>query len=581
MIRGKCLGHYLYELSKKYIVYLLTLIFIAISAGLLNIFVSYQIKQILDSIISNPNNLLPLVLFVLYKFMFHGVYFIERVFAIKYMPRFLSNVATDLYSMVTSHSLYWFESYMSGEISSKIMDFQDAITTTINLFFRLITSTSIILISIIFLVNVYYISAIVIIIFMLIYIPLLLFLLRKQLLLQIKTSNSRQKVFGIICDAISNIFLIKTLGTVSSYSKSKFFPSIKIWSDNEKNHRIFNTFYVDLFDTLTTSFMVGIQIWLITHLYKDHIITAGEFAFIVIVTLSVHRELDSLLENIIFFIIPKYAVMKSSYNFINSGENVKEGNIDLIISKGEILYDNVSFGYNENNLVLENFTLKINAGEKIGIVGFSGAGKTTLIKCLLKYFNISKGNILIDNYNIDHITTSSLRKNIAIIPQDITLLHSSIIDNLRVVKNDASLKEIKQACIIAEIHFDILKMSQGYETIVGERGIKLSGGQKQRIAIARAILKNAPILILDEATSSLDTITEQLIQKSIYNVIDYKNVTTIVISHRLSTLVDMDRIIVIDNKMVVESGTHEELLLANGKYNALWKKQYYGFLPTD
>lgn len=215
----------------------------------------------------------------------------------------------------------------------------------------------------------------------------------------------------------------------------------------------------------------------------------------------------------------------------------------------------------------------ISAGQRIGIVGTSGSGKTTFIKCLLRYFNLYKGKILIDGYDISQVTQESLSANIALIPQDISMLHRTILENLQLAKPDANLEEIQEACKKAKIHRIIELMPEGYNTIVGERGVKLSGGQRQRIAIARALLKNAPILILDEAMSALDTPTEKLIQESINQLLESRNHTIIVIAHRLSTLINMDRILVFKDGRIIEDGHHEELLKLEGAYKTFWDAQ--------
>jgi ATP-binding cassette subfamily B protein len=197
-----------------------------------------------------------------------------------------------------------------------------------------------------------------------------------------------------------------------------------------------------------------------------------------------------------------------------------------------------------------------------------------MMKCLLRYFDVTDGAILIDGHNIQDISQESLRKAMSIIPQDITMFHRSIKDNLKLAAYDATDAEIISACKKAKIHDDVEAMPAGYDTVVGERGIKLSGGQRQRIAIARAILKNAPILILDEATSSLDTPTEKLIQDSINDVLENSKATVIAIAHRLSTLKHMDRILVLEKGNIVEVGSHTELLKKkDGLYKKLWEMQ--------
>jgi ATP-binding cassette subfamily B protein len=213
----------------------------------------------------------------------------------------------------------------------------------------------------------------------------------------------------------------------------------------------------------------------------------------------------------------------------------------------------------------------------VGLVGFSGSGKTTFVNLILRNYDIEKGRILIDGQDVSKVTQSSLRDHISIIPQEPTLFHRSLMDNIRYGRLDATDEEVFQASIQAHCHEFIEKMPDKYQALVGERGTKLSGGQRQRIAIARAILKNAPILILDEATSALDSVTEKDIQEGLDILM--KDHTTLVIAHRLSTLSSMNRILVFKEGNIVEDGTHEELLKAKGAYAQLWEMQAGGFIP--
>jgi ATP-binding cassette subfamily B protein len=217
-------------------------------------------------------------------------------------------------------------------------------------------------------------------------------------------------------------------------------------------------------------------------------------------------------------------------------------------------------------------SVTIHPGEKVGLVGYSGAGKSTFMKLILRLMDIKSGAILIDGQNIATVTKESLRKNIVTIPQETELFHRSIMENIRFAKPEATDEEVKAAADKAHCTEFIEQLPEGYESLVGERGVKLSGGQRQRIAIARAFLKNAPILLLDEATSALDTATERLIQKSLHEVMQHK--TTIVIAHRLSTLKDMDRVLFFEKGAIVEQGSLSELLARpDGKFAKLWKMQ--------
>ncbi|MBP9791636.1 MAG: ATP-binding cassette domain-containing protein [Rickettsiales bacterium] len=266
---------------------------------------------------------------------------------------------------------------------------------------------------------------------------------------------------------------------------------------------------------------------------------------------------------------------QASLDIINKPHELRDKTkaITLEVKTPSIEYQNIYFYYN-HNLIFENLNIKIASGEKVGIVGHSGAGKSSLVNLLLKYFHPSAGSILIDNQSIENVTQDSLRHNIAMIPQDIMLFHDSIMENIRYSKPTATDDEVMEAAKKAHIHDYILTLPHGYNTPVGERGLKISGGQRQRIAIARAMLKDAPILILDEATSSLDSKTEKLIQEGIEILLKDKNKTMIAIAHRLSTIKDMDRIIVLDQGQIIEEGNHFQLMkIKNGIYQNLWKHQ--------
>jgi ATP-binding cassette, subfamily B, bacterial len=239
----------------------------------------------------------------------------------------------------------------------------------------------------------------------------------------------------------------------------------------------------------------------------------------------------------------------------------------------------VSFRYTATQpLLLERFSLTIAAGEKVGLVGRSGGGKTTLTRLLLRFADVESGCILIGEQPIDRVPQASLRRTIAYVPQDPSMFHRTIADNIRVGRPEADDAELRRAAGLAHASEFIEMLPAGYDTLVGERGVKLSGGQRQRIAIARAILKDAPILILDEATSSLDSESEALIQDALFTLME--NRTAIVIAHRLSTVRRMDRLIVLDNGRIIEAGSHEALLSNGGTYASLWARQSGGFLAT-
>jgi ATP-binding cassette subfamily B protein len=239
--------------------------------------------------------------------------------------------------------------------------------------------------------------------------------------------------------------------------------------------------------------------------------------------------------------------------------------------RGEVEFNHVSFAYQDRLPVIENLSLRVPAGETIAIVGSTGSGKSTLVKLLLRLYEVQSGTITLDGIPLEDLNVRDLRRCIGLVSQDVFLFHGTVAENIAYGNFTATESEIIEAAKIAEAHEFILRLPQGYETIVGERGQKLSGGQRQRIAIARAVLKNPPILILDEATSAVDNETEAAIQRSLERITVDR--TTIAIAHRLSTIRNADCIYVMEYGKLIESGTHEQLLQHNGVYASLWRVQ--------
>lgn len=289
-------------------------------------------------------------------------------------------------------------------------------------------------------------------------------------------------------------------------------------------------------------------------------------------------EMSALFENI--------GVVRDGISSISLPAVVKDapGAAPLPTVKGDVRFDNVSFHYGRSKGVIDNLDLAIRPGEKIGLVGRSGAGKSTIVNLLLRFYDRQSGRILIDGHDISGVTQDSLRANIGVVTQDTSLLHRSVRENIVYGRPDATEEQMLEAARLAEAHDFILGLSdlkgrKGYDAHVGERGVKLSGGQRQRIAIARVLLKNAPILVLDEATSALDSEVEAAIQGQLQLLMRGK--TVIAIAHRLSTIAMMDRLVVLDKGKVVEQGTHAELVGSGGIYSQLWSRQSGGFIDAD
>jgi ATP-binding cassette subfamily B protein/ATP-binding cassette subfamily B multidrug efflux pump len=324
---------------------------------------------------------------------------------------------------------------------------------------------------------------------------------------------------------------------------------------------------------------LGIYLWL------DDLITPGAIAIVMSLSIRLSGmshwilwEISSLFENI--------GVVQDGINTLSVPNVVKDrpNAKNIEVKKGNIEFRDLHFSYNDNEQVFQGLNLEIKAGEKIGIVGRSGAGKSSLVSLLLRFYDLNKGSIVIDKVDISGVYQESLRSKIAVVAQDTSLLHRSVRENIMFGRPDAFEEEMITAAKRAQAHEFILKLRDsagrsGYEAHVGERGVTLSGGQRQRIAIARVLLKNAPILILDEATSALDSEVEASIQQNLSELMVGK--TVMAIAHRLSTIAAMDRLIVLDQGEIIEQGTHDELLKKNGIYTKLWSHQSGGFIGFD
>jgi ABC-type transport system involved in Fe-S cluster assembly fused permease/ATPase subunit len=271
----------------------------------------------------------------------------------------------------------------------------------------------------------------------------------------------------------------------------------------------------------------------------------------------------------------KYALadMDLMFKLLDRDAEIKDSDSasELIVTNGEVAFENVNFSYQPERQILRDVSFSIAPGKKVAIVGPSGSGKSTIARLLFRFYDVNEGRILIDGQDISSVKQDSLRRAIGIVPQDTVLFNDTIYYNLQYAKPDASREEVVNAAKMAHIHTFIENLPQGYDTVVGERGLKLSGGEKQRVAIARVILKKPKVLVFDEATSSLDSHSEQAILSALDEVA--QNHTTMVIAHRLSTIVDADMILVLEEGRVVEQGKHQDLLQQHGIYAQMWALQ--------
>lgn len=378
---------------------------------------------------------------------------------------------------------------------------------------------------------------------------------------------------GIMSDVFGNAVTVKAFANAGAEVKRFLDVDEKALAQNRQNWDAAANLGISA-AFLNTLLEVGVLGTMIL-LFVNGSATVGDVVLVQSYLLVVFGKLD-LIHRLIRQTLESSTQVKEVLDIIWSSvevENVRRAK-SLQVSRGKIEFRNVHFAY-QGNIIFDDLNLIVSSREKTAFVGSSGAGKSTLTKLLLRFYDLDRGSILVDGQDISKVTQDSLRSQIALVPQDPALFHRSLKENIQYGKADATEREIIEAAKKAHCHEFITKLPQGYDTPVGERGVKLSGGERQRVAIARAILKNAPILVLDEATSSLDSESESLIQDALHTLM--KNKTVIVIAHRLSTIMEMDRIIVMEQGRVVDEGTHDELLQKVGIYQKLWNIQAGGF----
>ena len=381
---------------------------------------------------------------------------------------------------------------------------------------------------------------------------------------------------GRLADVITNIFAVKSYGREADELEA-YAEKTAAWRGRSlQSMRAFlgvSAGYATMIMVLNCTALLSAVI-----ATEHHLIAAGSVYLAVTYTFTVARQLWELNQVGRNF----NRVMGDAHDMVEilslKPEITDPTNPEPVkMLRGGITFKNVTFGHDGSaKPIFNKLNLRIKPGEKVGLVGHSGSGKTTLTRLLLRFSDINKGTISIDDQDITKVTQHDLRQRIAYVPQEPMLFHRTLAENIAYGEPDASQEEIEAIARLAHAHDFVMTLPNGYQTLVGERGVKLSGGQRQRIAIARAMIKNAPILLLDEATSALDSESEALIQDALWKLMEGR--TAIVIAHRLSTIQQMDRIIVMDNGKIIEEGSHKELIAAGGAYAELWNRQSGGFI---
>lgn len=491
-------------------------------------------------------------------------------------PKMKKEMIQEMFEYVEGHSYSYFQDNFAGSLSNKILDMSKSATTLIGNFIDYFIARGVsLIIGAITMYLVHPFFAYTIVIWGLVFLAASVLLSKKAEYYSEEYSEARSHVVGRVVDSLSNIFSIKLFsreGSESLYLERSLNDGVT------KDKRLrFYLLKVKIIYGVTITLLVTIMIFLLIYARSKNYVTIGDFALILTLTSWLIEELWFVANQLVTF-SEDVGVCRQALSIISAPHALVDEphSKELEVTRGEIVYDQVHFRYKDAESIFENKSIVIRPQEKVGLVGFSGSGKSTFVNLILRFFDIDSGKILIDGQDIKYVTQRSLRRQIAMIPQDPVLFHRTLMENIRFGRLDASDEEVILCLKMSHSHEFIEKLSEGYNSLVGERGVKLSGGQRQRVAIARAMLKNAPILILDEATSSLDSVTEHFIQESLKVLMQLK--TTIVIAHRLSTLRMMDRILVFSEGKIIEDGTHKDLLKRNGHYAKLWSMQVGGFL---
>ncbi len=573
-------GHYRKALGNKYFI---ALVFLAVLSSIPvyinNILAPTFYQQIVDTILNGGKY--ESVMHFLYLIVFAG--FLATVFDRTYeyffdkiMTRTIVKISDYSMNTLTQHSYQFFTNNFAGSLVTKLKRFVSSFDPLVGFIIGEFLFAIVSVVGILYVLFLHSaILAVTALVWFILFFYVLIYSTRKRIPLERKKSEMESKVTGVLSDIVSNVLNLKLFS--SQKGERNYFRDV-LEQENEARSKSWSfankAYSVQAFITLcakTSLMFVSILLWS----YGE--VSAGTIVLVISYGGTLFSRLGGL----------GSAIRRFSDSYVNSAEFVQIINTPIEITDtqnpeilrmkdGEIVFDNVGFSYKSGTSILDKFNLKISAGERVGVVGTSGAGKTTLTKILLRFADVTEGAIKIDGQDIRNITQDDLRSVVSYVPQDPILFHRSLAENIGYGKPGATMEEIIDASKKAHAHEFIESLSHGYDTLVGERGVKLSGGERQRVAIARAMLKNAPILILDEATSALDSVSETHIKAALEVLMRGK--TTIVIAHRLSTIEKMDRIIVMEKGEIVEEGSHKELVAKKGIYQNFWEHQYGGFI---
>ena len=543
----------------------------AIFAG--DIYAPIIIQQIIDSIIQGEGSDNIFALFWTYIGLLIIGMAIFRLFdfvIVRVQKRVTKRMQDWAFARMIEHDYAFFVDSFAGSIVAKVKRYARGFERIHDIMvFQFVPA----LVTIVGVVFVLYLNApqiaLVFLIWFILFVTITFIMIKFKIPRDIAEAEQDSKVTGALADAITNILTIHMFAR-SSREQKRFEIETTKMEEATARAWYFNNIVIAI-QSVLMFFLQTISIWLALNLAISGAITVGTLVlvqtYIFIVFGNVWR-----LGRAFSDVLKAGTDMDEMVNLMDAPIGIKDADhaIKSKIRKGEIVFDKVDFGY-DSETIFDNLSFTIKPGERVGIVGTSGAGKSTITKLILRFVDINSGSIRIDGQDVRSMKLDDLRLNIAYVPQEPILFHRTLEENIKYGNPNATRKQVILAAKKAHAHEFMSNLPQGYDTLVGERGIKLSGGERQRVAIARAMLKNAPILVLDEATSSLDATSEKLIQEAFEEA--SKGRTTIVIAHRLATVKSLDRIIVLEKGVIVEEGTHNSLLRKKGRYYDLYTHQ--------
>ncbi|HAT6976805.1 TPA: ATP-binding cassette domain-containing protein [Legionella pneumophila] len=567
---------FFFEMATPYRWWFFAMLLVGIYSAIHNVLQPYVLKILLDAVAHAEKkqfldvSLKPALLLIILGFVITFIWRFYNYIVLRSLPKIKADIIAATTAYLRDQSYVFFQDHLSGSISAKISDLASNIQNIVNTWFNISRQglTIILSIAMVGLVSPYF--SLIFFVISIAFIATAYYCSHSIKPYAKSYAEARAKNIGNIVDCFSNVFNM-LLFARESYEAHYLEKTTASAVEHDQSMQFKNMLNASLLGGFAW-ILQGASILLLLFLGNRGTISVGDFVFIFILAITVIDQIWFLTESLL--VVGEQAGQCQQAIDTIFTEHYQKSNPEapsLNITHGEIIIEHVRFGYKSDDIIIKDLSIHIPGGSKVGLVGYSGGGKSTLVQLIMRLYDVQNGKILIDKQDISTINKQSLRENIAFIPQHPSLFHRTVYENILYGKIGASYEEVVNASKKAHAHEFIVNLPQGYDTHVGERGVKLSGGQCQRIAIARAILKDAPILILDEATSSMDSLTEKLIQESLH--IAMSNRTVIVIAHRLSTILSMDNILVMDKGKIIEMGNHKQLIDAGGFYNTLWNAQ--------